>query len=142
MFPYPFYLVRQRKRVFVHERDNAIVEEARKLLDAGFIREVYYPEWLANVVMVKKANGKWRMCVDFTDLNQACPKDSFPLPRIDQLVDSTVGHKLLTFMDAFFRYNQIQMAEEDQEKTTFITSRGLYCYRVMPFGLKNVGATY
>ena len=94
------------------------------------------------MVMVKKANEKWRMCVDFTDLNQACLKDSFPLPRIDQLVDSTVGHKLLTFMDAFSGCNQIQMAEEDQEKTTFVTSQGLYCYKVMPFELKNAGATY
>ena len=116
--------------------------EVNKLLTVNFIREVHYPEWLANVVMVKKANGKWRMCVDFTDLNQTCPKDSFPLPRIDQLVDSTAGHKLLTFMDAFSGYNQILMAEEDQEKTAFITSQGLYCYRVMPFGLKNAGATY
>ena len=82
------------------------------------------------------------MCVDFTDLNKACPKDSFPLPRIDQLVNSTVGHKLLTFMDAFSRYNQIKISEEDQEKTAFITSQGLYCYKVMPFGLKNVGETY
>ena len=81
------------------------------------------------------------ICVDFTDLNRACPKDSFPLPRIDQLVDSTTGHKLLTFMDALSGYNQIMMAEEDQEKTSFITSQGLYCYKVMPFGLKNVGAT-
>ena len=89
------------------------MDEVNKLLTAKFIREVHYPEWLANVVMVKKANGKWRMCVDFTDLNQACPKDSFPLPRIDQLVDSTAGHKLLTFMDAFSGYNQIQMAKED-----------------------------
>ena len=89
--------------------------------------------------MVKKANGKWRMYVEFTDLNQACSKDSFPLPRIDQLVDSTAGHKLLTFMDAFSGYNQIQMAEEDQEKTAFVTSQGLYCYRVMPFGLKSRG---
>lgn len=82
------------------------------------------------------------MCVDFTDLNKACPKDSFPLPRINQLVDSTAGHKLLTFMDAFSGYSQINMAEEDQEKTAFITSQGLYCYKVMPFGLKNAGATY
>ena len=82
------------------------------------------------------------MCVDFTDLNKACPKDSFPLPRIDQLVDSMAGHKLLTFMDAFSGYNQIKMAKEDQEKTAFITSQGLYCYKVMPFGLKNAGATY
>ena len=118
------------------------MDEVNKLLAANFIREVHYLEWLANVVMVKKANGKWRMCVDFTDLNQACPKDSFPLPRIDQLVDSTAGHKLLTFMDAFSGYNQIQMAEEDQEKTAFVTSQGLYCYKVMPFGLKNARATY
>ena len=82
------------------------------------------------------------MCVDFMDLNNACPKDSFPIPKIDQLMDSMVGHKLLTFMDAFSGYNQIQMAEEDQEKIAFITSQGLYCYKVMPFGLKNVGAMY
>ena len=103
---------------------------------------MHYPKWLANFVLVKKANGKWRMCVDFTDLNRACPKDSFPLPRIDQLVDSTTGHKLLTFMDAFSGCNQIRMAKEDQEKTSFITNQGLYCYKVMPFRLKNVGATY
>ena len=109
---------------------------------AGFIREVYYPEWLANVVLVKKASGKWRMCVDFTDLNKACPKDSFPLPRIDQLVDSTAGHKLLMIMDAFSGYNQIRLTKEDQKKTAFITSQGLYCYKVMPFELKNAGATY
>ena len=98
------------------------MDEVNKLLAANFIREVYYPEWLANVVMVKKANGNWRMCVDFTDLNNACLKDSFPLPRIDQLMDSTSRHKLLTFMDAFSRYNQIQMAEGDQKKIAFITS--------------------
>ena len=98
------------------------MEEVTKLLMAGFIREVYYLDWLANVVLMKKANGKWRMCVDFMDLNKACPKDNFPLPRIDQLMDSTAGHKLLTFMDAFSGYNQIKMAEEDQEKTAFITS--------------------
>ena len=119
-----------------------IMDKVNKLLAANFIREVYYPEWLVDVVMVKKANEKWRMCIDFTDLNSACPKDSFPLPRINQLIDSTVEHKLLTFMDAFFRYNQIHMAKEDQEKTAFITSQGLYCYRVMSFGLKNVGTTY
>ena len=118
------------------------MDEVTKLLAPSFIREVHYPKWLANVVLVKKANRKWRMCVDFTDLNRACPKDSFSLPRIDQLVDSTAGHKLLTFMDAFSGYNQIRMFEEDQEKTSFITSQGLYCYKVMPFGLKNAGATY
>ena len=118
------------------------MEEVEKLLAAGFIREVYYPKWLANVVMVKKSNGKWKMCVDFTDLNNACTKDSFPLPRIDQLVDSTAGHELLTFMDAFSGYNQILMKKEDQEKTAFVTSHDLYCYNVMPFGLKNASAMY
>ena len=93
-------------------------------------------------MLVKKANGKWRMCVDFTDLNKACPKYSFPLPKIDQLVDSTAGHSLLSFMDAFSRYNQIPMDKQDEESTTFITNMCLFCYRVMPFSLKNVGATY
>ena len=82
------------------------------------------------------------MCVDFTDLNSACPKDSFPLPKIDQLVDSTVGHEQLTFMDAISGYNQILMSEEDQEKASFVTSQGLYCYKVIPFELKNARATY
>ena len=134
--------VQQKKRVFAPERDNAIKEEVQKLILAKFIQEVYYPDWLANVVMVKKANGKWRMCVDFIDLNKACPKGSYPLPRIDQLVDSTVGHRLLSFMDAFSGYHQIRMDETDQEKTSFVTSQGLFCYKVMPFGLKNAGATY
>ena len=92
--------------------------------------------------MVKKANGKWSMCVDFIDLNKACPKDSYPLPHIDQLVDSTAGHKLLSFVDAFYGYNQIRMDGADQEKTSFVTSQGLFCYEVMPFGLKNAGVTY
>ena len=134
--------IRQKKRVFAQERDKAVAEEVMKLLEAGFIRELYYPDWLANVVMVKKNNGKWRMCIDFTDLNRACPKDSYPLPRIDTLVDSTARHELLSFMDAFSGYNQIKMKEEDQEKTSFVTSQGLFCYKVMPFGLKNAGATY
>ena len=99
--------------MFIQEIDKAIAEKVQKLLDADFIREVYYPDWLANVVMVKKANGKWRMYVDFTDLNRACPKDSYPLLRIDTLVDSTVRHELLSFMDAFSGYNQIRMEEAD-----------------------------
>ena len=132
----------QKKRVFAQERDQAIAEEVRKLQEANFIREVYYPNWLPNVVMVKKASEKWRMCVDFTNLNKPCPKDSYPLPRVDVLVDSTARHQLLSFMDAFSGYNQIRMHEDDQEKTSFVTSQGLFYYRIMPFGLKNAGATY
>jgi hypothetical protein len=92
--------------------------------------------------MVRKANGKWRMCVDFTDLNKACPKDHFPLPRIDQLVDSTAGCELLSFLDAYSGYHQISMANEDEEKTTFIMSFGVFCYVKMPFGLITVGNTF
>ena len=116
-----FSPIRQKKRVFAQERDKAIAEEVRKLLEADFIQEVYYLDWLANVVMVKKANGKWRMCVDFMDLNKACPKDSYPLPRIDTLVESIARHQLLSFMDAFSDYNQIKMEETNQEKTFFVT---------------------
>ena len=81
------------------ERDTIINDEVKSLLGVGFIREVQYPEWLANVVIVKKKNGKWRVCIDFTDLNKSCPKDSFPLPHIDKLVDATAGNQLMSFMD-------------------------------------------
>ena len=91
--------------MFVQEQDRAIAEEVRKLQDVDFIREVYYPDWLANIVMVKKVNRKWKMCVDFTDLNKACPKDNYPLSQVDILVDSTAKHQLLSFMDAFSGYN-------------------------------------
>ena len=137
-----FKPVKKKRRSFAPDRQKAINEEVGKLLQAGAIREVEYPEWLANVVLVKKANGKWRLCIDFTDINKACPKDSFPLPRIDLIVDATAGHELLSFMDAFSGYNQISMDPDDQEKTSFVTAQGTYCYRVMPFGLKNAGATY
>ena len=101
-----------------------------------------YPEWLANVVVVPKKENKWRVCVGYTDLNDACPKDSFPLPRIDQIVDTSTGHGMLSLLDAFSGYHQIPMHPPDTEKTSFITPCGLYCYNVMPFGLKNTGATY
>ena len=112
------------------------------LLSAGFIKEVKYPEWVTNVVLVLKKGGKLRVCVDYMNLNEACPKDSFPLPRIDQIVDASVGHGMLSFLDTFSRYHQIPMHSLDAEKTTFITPQGLYRYNVMPFGLKNAGTTY
>ena len=97
--------VQQKRRVFAPERNQEVTDEVNKLLLVGFIRKVYYPDWLANVVLVKKANGKWRECMDFTNLNKSCSKDSFSLPRIDQLVDSTAGHSLLMFIDTFSGYN-------------------------------------
>jgi hypothetical protein len=105
--------VQQRLRRFDEERRRAIGAELRKLLEAGFIKEVFHPTWLANHVLVKKKNGKWRMCVDYTSLNKACPKVPFPLPRIDQIVDSTTGCELLCFLDAYSGYHQIKMKESD-----------------------------
>ena len=137
-----FKPIKQKRRSFAPERQKSINEEVGKILQAGAIKEVEYPEWLANVVLVKKSNGKWQLCIDFTDIYKACPKDNFPFPRIDLIVDATAGHELLSFMDAFSGYNQISMNPDDQEKTSFITAQGAYCYRVMPFGLKNAGATY
>ena len=137
-----FKPVKKKRRSFAPERQKAINEEVGKLLQPWAIREVEYHEWLANVVLVKKENGKWQLCIDFTDVNRACPKDSLPLPRINLIVDATAGHELLNFMDAFSGYNQISMDPDDQEKTSFVTGQGTYCYRVMPFGLKNIGATY
>ncbi|KAI5354414.1 hypothetical protein L3X38_007309 [Prunus dulcis] len=134
--------VRQKRRSYDAERYEAMRTEVDKLQTIGFIWEATYPVWLANSVMVRKATGEWRMCQDYIDLNKACPKDSFSLPRIDQLVDATAGHELLSFMDAYSGYNQIFMHPPDSEHTAFITDKGLYCYNVMPFGLKNVGATY
>ena len=121
---------------------GAVSDEVEKLLKVRSITEVMYPDWLANPVVVKKKNGKLRICVDFTNLNKACPKDRFPLPYIDRLVEATAGNKLLFFMDAFSGYNQIMMNPDDQDKTAFITHCSTYCYRVMPFRLKNAGATY
>jgi hypothetical protein len=134
--------VQQRLRRFDKERRRAIGVELRKLLEAGFIKEVFHPTWLPNPVLVKKKNGKWWMCVDYTSLNKACPKVPFPLPRIDQIVDSTAGCDLLCFLDAFSGYHQIKMKESDQLAASFITPFGMYCYVTMPFGLRNAGATY
>ena len=134
--------VKQKLRRLHPRWSLQVKEEIQKQLSVGFLSVVEYPEWLANVVPVPKKDGKVRVCVDFRDLNKASPKDDFPLPHIDMLVDSTVGHPMLSFMDGFSGYNQILLALEDMEKTSFITEWGTYCYRVMPFGLKNAGATY
>ncbi|RVW13463.1 Transposon Ty3-G Gag-Pol polyprotein [Vitis vinifera] len=134
--------VKQKLRRLHPRWSLQVKEKIQKQLSVGFISVVEYPEWLANVVPVPKKDGKVRVCVDFRDLNKASPKDDFPLPHIDLLVDGTAGLSMLSFMDGFSGYNQILMAPEDMEKTTFITKWGTYCYRVMPFGLKNAGATY
>ena len=130
--------IRQFLRRFNDERRKAIREEIARLLAAGFIVEVFHPKWLANPVLVMKKNGTWRMCIDYTDLNKACPKDLFALPRIDQIIDSTAGCELLCFLDAYSGYHQIKMKEKDQEKTSFITPFGAFCYTSMPFGLKTL----
>jgi hypothetical protein len=116
--------------------------EVKRLLSASVIKEVKYPEWLANIVMVKKANGKWRMCIDFTDLNKACPKNEFPLPRIDSLVDAAASLELMSLLDCYSGYHKIWMKKEDEPKTSFITPSGTYCYLQMPEGLKNAGGSF
>jgi hypothetical protein len=133
---------KQRLRRFAHDKREAIKRETAKLLVAGFIKEVIHLEWVANPVLVKKKNNEWRMCVDYTDLNKHCPKDHFGLPRIDQVADSMAGCVLLCFLDCYSGYHQIALKEEDQIKTAFITSLGMYGYKTMPFGLKNAEATY
>jgi hypothetical protein len=134
--------VKQTQRCFRPELISQIEVEVNKLIQAGFIREVKYPTWISNIVPVKKKNGQMRVCVDFRDLNNACPKDDFPLPITEIMVDATTGHGRLTFMDGSSGYNQIRMAPADEEKTAFRTPKGIYCYKVMPFGLKNAGVTY
>src|SRR4051812_7885709 len=134
--------VKQPLRRFSEEKRIAIGEEVAKLKAAGFIMEVFYPKWLANPVLVMKKNKTWRMCIDYTCLNKACPKDPFSLPRIDQFIDSTASCELLSFLDATAIYHQIKLVVEGQIKTAFITPFGAYCYITMPFGRKNGGATY
>jgi hypothetical protein len=133
---------RQHLRRFADDRRDAIKKELTKLVAASFIREVFHPEWLANPVLVRKNSNEWRMCVDCTDLNKHCPKDPFRLPQIDQVIYSMAGYDLLCFLDCYSEYHQIAIKEEDQEKTTFITPFGAYCYTTMSFGLKNADATY
>src|SRR3954468_13186118 len=135
--------VKQALRRFSESKRRAIGEEVNRLLDAQFIRETKKATWIANPVLVpKKDTTVLRMCVDYGPVQKHCPKDHFPLPRIDQIIDSTAGCDLLSFLDAYSGYNQTRMKEEDEEHTSFITPYGVFCYRTMPFGLKNVGATY
>ena len=124
------------------EHVTAIKLEVRRLKEARVIKELFFLEWLANTLVVKKKNGKWRVCVDFIDLNRARLKDPFPMLKIDQLVDATYRHPRMSFLDAFQGYHQIALATEDQEKTAFISPNANYHYTVMLFGLKNAGATY
>jgi hypothetical protein len=129
------------RRQFV-ERQDFICKEVRKLLDAGFIEEVHHLVWLANPIIVPKANGKLWMCIDYTSLNKAYPKDPYPLPQIDQIVDSTSGCDLLSFLDAYSGFHQIQMSIQDRKHIAFVTVDGLYCCVVMPYGLKNALPTF
>jgi hypothetical protein len=156
-------LKKQRLQCFTPDKREAIKKELAKLLVVGFIKIVYHPKWLANPVLVlKKNNSEWRMCVDYTELNRDCPKDPFTLPRIDQVIDSMASCVLLSFkeedqiktmfitlktvfisfLDCYLGYHQISLKEEDQIKTVFITPFGAYAYTTMSFGLKNVGVAY
>ena len=133
---------KQPPRRLLREHVDVIRDEVMKLKRAEAIKEFFYLEWLANIVVVKKKSGKWRVCVDFKNLNKACLKVPFPMPQIDQLVDAMVGHPRMSFLDAFQDYHQIPLALEDQEKTVFVMPTGNYHYKVMSFGLKNIRSTY
>jgi len=118
------------------ERQLAAKGEAEKLLDVGFIAKAHYPTWLSNVVLVKKTNDKWRMCIDYTDLKKVCLINAYPLPNIDQLVDGVAGNKVLNFLDAYSEYNHKPMVASNMNKTAFIMDDANYFYKVMPFGQK------
>jgi hypothetical protein len=137
-----FKPIKQKERRYTLERREAIRLEVNKLLEAGFIRPVDYPIWLANIVLVEKSDRSWRMCIDYTSLNKACPKDEYPLPCICQIVDSMASCELLSFLDAYSGYHQISFTVNDEEKIVFITPFGIFCYTKMTFRLKNGRATY
>ena len=133
---------KQKPRRSAKEHVEVVRSKLRRLREAGAIKETFFLEWLANTMVVKKKIGKLRVCIDFTDLNRACPKDPFLMLKIDQLVDATYGHPRMSFLDTFQGYHQIALAPEDQEKMAFISSDANYHYTVMPIGLKNARATY
>jgi hypothetical protein len=134
--------IKQRLGRFTQDMNDVIKKEITRLLDASFIKEVYHPDRLTNPILVPKKNKEWRMCVDYTNLNKARKKDPFGLPRTDQVMDSTAGCSLSSFLDCYSGYHQFLLKEEDQIKTSFITPFGAFCYTTMPFILKSAGATY
>ena len=134
--------VHQRLRPVHPKKADAIKEEVEKLLRAGLIYPVPLTEWVSNIVPVMKKQGTIRVCVDYRDVNNACPKDNYPTPFIDQIIDDCAGCEIYLFMDGFSGYNQINIRPDDQHKTTFICPCGTFSYRKLPFGLKNVGATF
>jgi hypothetical protein len=117
----------------MQDKNKAIRVEITWLLAASFIKEVYHPKWLANLILVGKKNKEWRMCIDYTDLNKHCPKVPFGLPHIDEVIDSTASCELLCFLDCYSCYHRITLKEEDQIKTSFILLFGAYCYTTMSF---------
>jgi hypothetical protein len=136
-------LVKQPLRRFDEPKRKAMASKLHRLENAGFIREIKTLSWVSNPVIVPKKNTDvQKVCVDYISLNKHCPNDPFPLPRIDQIIDSTAGCARLSFLDAYSGYNQIKLKKEDEENMVFITPYGVFCYQVMPFGLKNAGATY
>ncbi|KAL6125282.1 hypothetical protein ACLB2K_073341 [Fragaria x ananassa] len=132
----------QARRNYHKEDEVQIKQEIEKLLACGFIKPIKHPTWVANIVPMKKKNGQVRICIDYRDLNKACPKDKFPLLNMDMLIDSTSGQGMLSFMDGFSGYNQIKMVARDAEKTAFRTHYGNFHYTIMPFCLKNAEVTY
>jgi hypothetical protein len=125
---------KQKLHKMSEEKVVAAKAEVQRLLDVSFIREVVYTQWLANVVMVRKKNGKWQMCTDFANLNKCCLKDDFPLVRVDKIIDSAVGCEMMSLVDYFSGYHQIWLRKEDEEKTSFINPFNTYCYIRMPKG--------
>ena len=134
--------VKQAQRHFRPDLISLIENEVNKLIEAGFIREVKYPTWISSIIPMRKKNAQIRVCADFRDLNNACPKDEFPVLIPELKIDATSGYEAMSFMDGSSGYNQIRMSPKDEELTAFRTPKGIYCYKVMPFGLKNAGATY
>ena len=132
----------QPAKVFHIDLEAQITQEVKKLLATSFIKPIQHPKWLSNIVPVKKKNGQIRCCVDFCNLNKACPKDEFPLPNVDLLVDSAAKNSMFSVMDGYSGYNQIHMAAKDTKKIAFKTPIRNFYYTAMPFGLKNAGATY